>query len=205
MCFKGDSCRGGKRSKELLTGMVCTNMDGSEKLQQLAIGTKTLPVTYAFSKKVWTTSVIFEDWLGKLDKRFKVQRRNMLMSMYNCPSHPRIVNMEAVKLVFLQCRDCSCVTWGWSRISGLSAVGSWRRNWSTALRQRQRAISTSWTQCICDRFGEMLLHRCWQTAFKKQGLWSGSVRAAATLMIQVLPRRMTTTTSHWHACFRQAA
>ena len=31
MAFKGDKCHGGKKSKERVTVMVCSNMDGSEK------------------------------------------------------------------------------------------------------------------------------------------------------------------------------
>lgn len=73
MCFKGDSCHGGKQSKEQITAMVCSNMDGSEKLPLLVIGkyerprcfknVKTLPVSYACNKKVWMTSSIFKYWL----------------------------------------------------------------------------------------------------------------------------------------------
>ena len=111
MCFKGDSCHGGKQSKEWITGMVCSNMDGSEKLPLLVIGkferprcfknVKTLPVSYAFNKKAWMTSSIFEDWLRKLDRRFKTQRRQVLMVVDNCPAHPKLNNLEAITLVFL--------------------------------------------------------------------------------------------------------
>jgi len=61
MCFKGNSCHGGKQSKERVTAMVCANMDRSEKLPLLVIGklerprcfknVKMLPVTYTFNKK----------------------------------------------------------------------------------------------------------------------------------------------------------
>ncbi len=54
--FKGDTCHGSKRSKQRLSVMVATNMDGSEKLPLLVIGksanphcfknVKRLPVTY---------------------------------------------------------------------------------------------------------------------------------------------------------------
>ena len=38
LSVKGDSCRGGKRSKERLIVLLCCNMDGSDKLKPLIIG-----------------------------------------------------------------------------------------------------------------------------------------------------------------------
>ena len=56
--FKGIDCSGGKRSKERLTVMVCTNMSGSERVPLLVIrkaanprcfkNVKTLPTDYFF-------------------------------------------------------------------------------------------------------------------------------------------------------------
>ena len=110
-CFKGDSCHGGKQSKERITAMVCANMDGSEKLPLMVIGkfewprsfknVKTLPVDYKFNKKAWMTSGIFSEWIRKLDKRFHAQRRNVVMFVDNCPAHPHLEKLNALKLVFL--------------------------------------------------------------------------------------------------------
>ena len=47
------------------------------------------------------TSSIFEDWLRKLDKRFKTQRRRVLMIVDNCPAHPKLSNLESITLIFL--------------------------------------------------------------------------------------------------------
>ena len=47
------------------------------------------------------TSSIFEDWLRKLDRRFKTQRHQVLMVVDNCPAHPKLNNLEAITLVFL--------------------------------------------------------------------------------------------------------
>lgn len=54
--MKGESCHGGKRSKERLTVVLCANMDGTDKLKPLVIGkfanprcfksVKSLTVTY---------------------------------------------------------------------------------------------------------------------------------------------------------------
>ena len=111
LCFKGDSCHGGKQSKERITAMVCANMDGSEKLPLMVIGkferprcfknVKTLPVAYKFNKKAWMTSVIFTDWLRKLDRQFTAQRRKVLMLVDNCPAHPHLQNFNSINLMFL--------------------------------------------------------------------------------------------------------
>ncbi|KAJ8879520.1 hypothetical protein PR048_020128 [Dryococelus australis] len=60
---KGDACKGGKRSKKYLTVRLCCNMDGSEKMNPLVIGTfknpsafkghATLPCRYDFNIKAW--------------------------------------------------------------------------------------------------------------------------------------------------------
>lgn len=111
LCFKNDTCHGGKQSKERITAMVCANMDGSEKLPLMVIGKferprcfkniKTLPLNYKFNKKAWMTGRIFEDWLRALDKQFKRQCRNVLMMVDNCPAHPHLEKLDAIKLVFL--------------------------------------------------------------------------------------------------------
>ncbi|VDI33975.1 Hypothetical predicted protein [Mytilus galloprovincialis] len=44
--FKGIDCSGGKRSKETLTVMVCTNMSGSEKVEILVIGKSVHPMCF---------------------------------------------------------------------------------------------------------------------------------------------------------------
>ena len=61
--MKGDTCKGGKLSKERLTVLVAANMTGSDKLPLLAIGKfakprcfkgiQTLPVQYEANQKGW--------------------------------------------------------------------------------------------------------------------------------------------------------
>jgi DDE superfamily endonuclease/Tc5 transposase DNA-binding domain len=67
--FRSEKCHGGKKSKERLTVMVCTNMFGTDKVKLLVIGkskkprcfknVRSLPVDYASNKTAWMTSVIF--------------------------------------------------------------------------------------------------------------------------------------------------
>jgi hypothetical protein len=59
LCFKGDSCHGGKQSKERITAMVCANMDGSEKLPLLVIGKFERPAVSKMLKRCrWSTNSI---------------------------------------------------------------------------------------------------------------------------------------------------
>ncbi|CAC5399120.1 Receptor-type tyrosine-protein phosphatase T,Tyrosine-protein phosphatase non-receptor type 22,Receptor-type tyrosine-protein phosphatase kappa,Receptor-type tyrosine-protein phosphatase F,Tyrosine-protein phosphatase 99A,Tyrosine-protein phosphatase Lar,Receptor-type tyrosine-protein phosphatase alpha,Receptor-type tyrosine-protein phosphatase epsilon,Receptor-type tyrosine-protein phosphatase gamma,Receptor-type tyrosine-protein phosphatase N2,Receptor-type tyrosine-protein phosphatase U,Receptor-type ty len=109
--FKGIDCSGGKRSKERLTVMVCTNMSGSKKVEILVIGksvnprcfknVKTLPTQYEANKKAWMTSEIFINWINKLDKKFLRQQRKVAMIVDNCPAHPHVKGLKSIKLVFL--------------------------------------------------------------------------------------------------------
>lgn len=109
--FKSVDCKGGKRSKERLTVLVCSNMSGSEKVPLLVIGkasnprcfknVKTLPTQYENNKKAWMTSEIFKQWLVKLDKKFQNQNRKVAMIVDNCPAHPNVKGLKAIKLVFL--------------------------------------------------------------------------------------------------------
>ena len=109
--FKGVDCSGGKRSKERLTVLVCSNMSGSEKIPLLVIGksakprcfknVKTLPTGYTSNKKAWMTSEIFINWITKLDKKFQHQRRKVAMVIDNCPAHPHVRGLKNVTLIFL--------------------------------------------------------------------------------------------------------
>ncbi|XP_033223555.1 tigger transposable element-derived protein 4-like [Belonocnema kinseyi] len=68
LTFKGDTCHGGKKTKDRITVMVCANMSGKEKLELLVIGksknprcfkgAKSLPVLYGSNKKAWMTSSV---------------------------------------------------------------------------------------------------------------------------------------------------
>ncbi|KAK9679721.1 DDE superfamily endonuclease [Popillia japonica] len=75
--FKGETCHGGKASKERLTVLACANSDGSEKLRLLVIGKaknprclkniRSFPVTYDAQSRAWMTGLRFIDWLKALD------------------------------------------------------------------------------------------------------------------------------------------
>lgn len=110
MTFKGERCSGGKLSKERITLMVGANMDGSQKLPLLVIGksekprcfknVKSLPTEYKNNKKAWMTSYIFSEWLTKLDKKFRKEKRKVLLFIDNCTAHNDIPDLRNVKVIW---------------------------------------------------------------------------------------------------------
>lgn len=111
LTYKGDSCAGGKRSKERVTVMVAANMTGTEKLPLFVIGKslkprcfkniRTLPAEYTANRKAWMTREIFKQWLIKLDRKFELSSRKVLLIVDNCSAHTADVDLKAIKLVFL--------------------------------------------------------------------------------------------------------
>ena len=47
------------------------------------------------------TSEMFKHWLIKLDKKFNNQNRKVAMIVDNCPAHPNVKGLKAIKLIFL--------------------------------------------------------------------------------------------------------
>ena len=82
--FKGQTCSGGKNSKVRLTGMASGSAIG-EKRPMFVIGrSKTprcfkyitnLPCKYKSQKKSWMDTQIFEEWVRKLDRTFRMEGR----------------------------------------------------------------------------------------------------------------------------------
>ncbi|XP_064423274.1 tigger transposable element-derived protein 4-like [Latimeria chalumnae] len=111
LALKGEECHGGKHSKERITLLVGSNMDGSEKLKLLVIGkakqprclkgVKVLPVDYEGNTKAWMTGDIFKDWVIKFDRKMQRQKRKVLLFVDNCPAHPHIDNLQVTTVVFL--------------------------------------------------------------------------------------------------------
>lgn len=111
MCFKGETCQGGKHSKQRVTLLLGANMDGSEKLPPLMIGkskkprcfskVKTLPMEYLANKKAWMTSDLFKQWLLKLDSTMRSQKRHILLFIDNCSAHSPLPKLKNVNVHFL--------------------------------------------------------------------------------------------------------
>ena len=84
-----------KVMKERLSVFFCANMDGSEKMRPVVIGSSenprcfkninknNLPVFYRSNKTSWMTNDIFTEWLINADKHFKSESRNVLLFLDN--------------------------------------------------------------------------------------------------------------------------
>lgn len=112
LTFKNQKCHGEKNSKQRVTLMIGTNMNGSEKLKLLLIGKsseprcfrgiKWLPLDYRANKNAWMTGKLFEEWLLKLDRQFASAKRNIILFIDNCPAHSKDLQLklEFIKLAF---------------------------------------------------------------------------------------------------------
>jgi hypothetical protein len=109
--FKGETCKGGKASKQRITVLLCSNMDGTDKRPLYVIGKSSkprcfygvqrLPVDYVSNKKAWMVSSLFESYVRQLDKAITSQKRNIVLIIDNCPAHPSIDNLRSIKIVYL--------------------------------------------------------------------------------------------------------
>ena len=107
----GETCTGGKMSKERVTILVCANMSGSEKLPLLAIGkfkkprcfrgVTCLPVEYEANRNAWMTAAIFEEWLRKWDEKLGRRGRKIALFVDYCSAHPHISSLNFIELIFL--------------------------------------------------------------------------------------------------------
>lgn len=94
---KGENCHGGKLSKLRLTVLICTNADGSEKITPLVVGkskkprcfknVKSFPIEYDSNQKSWMTRTIFENFLRKLDRQMRLQKRKIILFVDQCTAH----------------------------------------------------------------------------------------------------------------------
>ena len=108
---RGETCSGGKKSKERITLLVCANMSGTEKLPLLTIGkakaprcfkgVQHLPTCYEANNSAWMTSEFFEKWLRKWDRELLRQGRKIALIVDNCPAHPHVGALQSVELLFL--------------------------------------------------------------------------------------------------------
>ena len=109
--FKTVDFHGGKQSKERISALVCANMSGTDKVPLFVLGkaakprcfksVKTLPTEYDSNAKAWMTGDIFTQWVKKLDMKCHRQHPRVALIVINCPAHPKIKGLKAVKLVFL--------------------------------------------------------------------------------------------------------
>lgn len=111
LTLKGQSCHGGKGSKERISVLFCVNSDGTDLREPLVIGkslkprcfknTKTLPVKYYANNKAWMTTNIFNLFLRDLDAEMRKKQRKILLFIDNCAAHPNdTAFLKNVKVMF---------------------------------------------------------------------------------------------------------
>jgi hypothetical protein len=108
--ISGESTKGHKKCKDRVTAVLIVNADGSErhlvvigksKSPRCFKGIKNLPIfSYYYNSTAWMTSDLFKVLMKKLDNNYRKQNRNVLLILYNCPSHPNL-NLTNIKLLFL--------------------------------------------------------------------------------------------------------
>ena len=108
--LKNENCVGGKHSKLRLTGLTAADAVG-EKLPLFVIGKpnkphcfkhiKHLPCRYRSQKKSWMDSILFEEWVLEVNRRFTKEGREIVLFVDNCPAHPSIDNLVSTELIFL--------------------------------------------------------------------------------------------------------
>ena len=86
LSFKKAEAARCKMPKEQVTLLLACNMDGSDKLESLAVGkscspccfknVKHLPVDYQASKNAWMTAAIWGEWLKKVDNKMRRETTN---------------------------------------------------------------------------------------------------------------------------------
>lgn len=111
LALKNDPCRGGKRSKERLTALLCCNASGTEKLRPLIIGksikprcfknVKFFPCEYAANNSAWISAKIFSQWLIKLDKTMQSKNRKILLIIDNCSAHNNLPQLSNIRIMYL--------------------------------------------------------------------------------------------------------
>ncbi|XP_064004729.1 tigger transposable element-derived protein 4 [Pogoniulus pusillus] len=116
--FKGETCSVGNVSKERITVVTGTNVDGSEKLPLLVIGknknshffkdVKSLPVDYEANDTALMSSEVFEQWMHKLNDRFQAQHRRVVILLDAFSVQTGVKSLKSVELVFPP-SESSCV------------------------------------------------------------------------------------------------
>jgi hypothetical protein len=112
MRFKRGSCSRGKFSKERISVLLCTNIDGSEKKKVDIIGksakprcfgksSDNFPVNYYNNKNESMESELWLKVMKKFNEKLQKENKNILMFIDNCSSHPNTSKLSNIKFVFL--------------------------------------------------------------------------------------------------------
>ena len=93
-CFKIETLFGGKKSKERLTVLLTSNMDGSDTRKLLVVGksatprcfrgVKTLPVTHCSNSISYMTSTLFQQWIESFDASLVKKGKKVCLLLDSC-------------------------------------------------------------------------------------------------------------------------
>ena len=107
-----ETARGGKKEKERVTAVLCSNASGSCKISITIIGKAAepyafrncgrLPVVYESQKKAWMDIPLFNRFIDnfKVEVRKKNPDQQILLLCDNAPAHARIDDNDGFKIVF---------------------------------------------------------------------------------------------------------
>ncbi|KAH3666709.1 hypothetical protein WICMUC_005526 [Wickerhamomyces mucosus] len=119
-----------KDQSDFITCMLCSNADGSEKLDPLIIGrfenypsfngkpsikiANKYGVSYHSNRKKWLTSTVFYDWLSVLDKRLALTNRQIIIILDDSASH-RVINLklQRIRLLFTNANSTNFLPNNW--------------------------------------------------------------------------------------------
>ena len=110
LCVKGSDCKGGKKSKERITVLLCCNASGTDLRKPLVIGksqtprcfrnlkVEKLPIVWRANKKAWMNSGLFTEWVKQFDRDMGRAKLRVLLFIDNAPSHPPDLSLKNVKI-----------------------------------------------------------------------------------------------------------
>jgi hypothetical protein len=104
---------GTKKGKQRITVALCSNADGTDKLQPLVIAKSARPrcfpkafdvqsvVQYHHNTKAWMTAVVFTEWLKCLERKMAARNHRILLLLDNAPSHIHSLDLTYVRIEML--------------------------------------------------------------------------------------------------------
>lgn len=91
------------KSRARISVALAVNMDATEKLEQLFVGSEKRPtdeVQHYYNSNAWVTGPIFQDWLLQLNCEMLEQNRHILLLVDDAPSHVQL-ELSNVKTLVL--------------------------------------------------------------------------------------------------------
>lgn len=197
LCVKGTKCHGGSQSKQRVSILLCANMTGTEKLTPLVIGKSRRPrcfpklrgsqrfydpkkigCDYRNQRNSWMDSKIFIEWLAKLQYKFELENRKVLLLLDNFSAH-RVENLDLpnIELLFLPANTTSIcqpldlgiianvkalykrdlLSYYWSQLRSETAIGNDGKLKQINLLQALRFFKSAW-----DLVKGHTIRRCFQ-------------------------------------------